>query len=183
MVTKVYETLIGCPVSRVWEFFESGDALKILTPAEQHLEIITPRPGIREGAIQAHRMKQYGIRLYWKTRVDAVRAPFEFVEVGIKTPFKTWTHIHQFVDEQGDTLLRDAITYEPRGIVGRLMDQMLLADAIDDAFKHRHLTAKNMLESVRAVVNVDLIEPTRAYESDFEIAPDVAGTPSAPTDS
>ena len=182
MVTKVYETLIQCPVERAWEFFSAPDALKILTPAEQHLEVLTPFSGLREGAIQAWKVRQFGLRLTWKTRIAAVSDPYEFVEIGIKTPFKTWTHVHQFIDEQGDTLLRDTITYEPRGIVGLLMDQMLLADAVDDAFKHRHLTAKSMLESVRAVVNTELVAEERVYVSDFDIAPDPAGSPPARTD-
>ena len=170
MPTKVYETRIKAPVQSLWDFHASATALRILTPPDQEMQLVSKDLSVREGAIHEFKTKQYGLWITWKARITKVNAPHGFTDTAIKSPFKSWVHHHDFIDEDGYCILRDTIHYEMRaGAIGKLVNSMSVEEKIDKMFKFRHRTTKSHLETTKAAVNTELFEKTDKYVSDFDL--------------
>ncbi|MBX3113289.1 MAG: SRPBCC family protein [Fimbriimonadaceae bacterium] len=170
MVTKIYETRIQCPVQKLWDFHSNADALKILTPADTEIKVISTNNTVREGAVHTIKAKQFGLWMTWKVQIKNVQAPYGFTDVALKCPMKSWTHKHEFIDDEGDSILRDTITYEPPGgLIRKMINAMMVEDRVDALFKYRHHTARTMLETTAAHLNSALIDVKHGYVSDFEL--------------
>lgn len=168
MVTKVYETRILAPVQKVWDFHSSADALKILTPPGQEVTLLSKDNAVRDGAIHIIQTKKFGLKIVWKAKIHGVRPPHEFTDTAIKSPFKSWTHRHEFIDAEGDTILRDTVTYTPPGgPLRKLVNTMMIEEEIDKLFKYRHRVTKEMNETTAAVINPELIGKEGAHYEPF----------------
>jgi hypothetical protein len=147
-VTRVYESLISCPVERLWEFHASVESLKLLTPPERRVEVVGNDLEVREGALHVLRVRQFGIPLVWKARISDVDPPHGFTDTAEKSPFKFWRHRHEFVPHGLAALLRDTVTYAaPLGVLGDLARAIFIDRDIDRLFKYRHEATKKALEA------------------------------------
>ncbi|MFM9874435.1 MAG: SRPBCC family protein [Fimbriimonadaceae bacterium] len=170
MPTKVYETYIKAPVQKLWDFHSSPDALRILTPAEQEMQWISKSNPLRDGAIHEFKTKQFGLWISWKARITNVREPFGFTDTAVKSPFKSWVHHHDFIDEDGHCILRDTIHYELKaGPIGKIVNSLSIEEKIDKMFKYRHRTTKAHLETPKAAVNTELFDKQQEYISDMAL--------------
>jgi len=170
MPTKVYETHIKAPVQKLWDFHAHPDALKILTPPEQEMKWISTSLPLRDGAIHEFKTKQFGLWITWKARITNVQIPHGFTDTAVKSPFKSWVHHHDFIDEDGYCILRDTIHYEMKaGPIGKLVNELTVEEKIDSMFKYRHRTTKAHLETPKAAVNPELFDKEQKYVSDFEL--------------
>lgn len=158
MVRKVYESRIEAPVEKVWAFHSSAEALKILTPPWQEVRLVSTDNTVREGALHVLETRKFGLKLLWKARISEVTPPSGFRDTAEKSPFKRWTHRHDFLDEEGMTILRDTVEYEPPGwIFGGMLNALFIEEDIDKLFKYRHQMTKQFLETTPLVLNPDLI--------------------------
>ncbi|MFW5697445.1 MAG: SRPBCC family protein [Fimbriimonadaceae bacterium] len=151
MVKKVFESTVKVPVERLAEFHKSSEALKVLTPPDREVEILTENPEVTEGSIHTMRIRQFGVPMVWKSRITRVDEGRSFVDEAIKSPFAYWKHTHEFLPlEEGGSLLRDTVEYKaPFGPLGTLAHKMFIDKQIEDLFRFRHRVTKEELESDR----------------------------------
>lgn len=170
MPTKVYETRIRASVQSVWDFLASPLSLRLLTPPDQEMEIVSKDNQLREGVVQEFKTKQLGIWITWKIRVTKVTAPHAYTYSGIKTPFKEFTHHVDLIDDCGESILRETVHYELKGgAIGNLVNAVSSDERLDKYFKFRQRTLRNHMETSKAAINTELFERETEYVSDFAL--------------
>ena len=159
MVTKVYETLVDAPVQKVWEFYSSAKTLQLITPPDDHLELISKDLAVHNGALHEFRVKKFGRHFTWRARLSNVNPPYTFTDTAERSPFREWTHVHEFIEDPMGTLIKDTVTYRaPGGIFSGLVNSLLVEEAIDNYFKYRHRATHEFLEhNQMAVINEELV--------------------------
>lgn len=147
MPRLVFETLLPCPISRVWEFHASAEALKALTPPWRQVEVLSDDLRVVEGAIHRIRVKMGPMRLEWHARIVACDPPRGFSDVADRSPFARWLHHHRFVSMgPATTKLRDEIEYEaPFGFLGRIADAVFIRRDLERLFAFRHAETARLL--------------------------------------
>lgn len=147
MPVKHYERLVIADIQAVWMFHSSAEALTVLTPASRKVKWISTDLTVRNGAIHEFKIKLGPFWVTWRAELSEVDPPRGFVDTALKSPFKSWTHRHEFVSDPGGTLLRDTIEYVPPfGILGALADKVFIAKDIDRLFAFRHEATAKALE-------------------------------------
>lgn len=144
-----YSTLINAPIEVVWKFHERSDILQILTPPWQPVEIIRRQGGLEVGAISEFQISLGPIPVKWV----AVHTEYEkyllFTDVQREGPMDSWTHRHQFSQENGKTRLTDAIAFS---LPGEWLSESFLGwwvdSRLEDMFRYRHEVTKRECEQI-----------------------------------
>lgn len=149
MLNFRYSSLINAPVEQVWQFYERPDILQLLTPPWQPVTVVRREGGLGVGAISEFRLSLAGIPVHWvATHIECETNRF-FVDRQTDGPMESWVHRHEFVSENGQTRLTDAIAFEIPG--GWLAESILgwWVDArLTDMFRYRHQVTKDRCERV-----------------------------------
>ncbi len=131
----------------MWGFHSSVEALKVLTPPGQTVEIVGDTVEVVNGAVHELRVKKFGLTLSWVADISDVEPPSKFVDTARKSPFKSWRHTHEFLPTEGGTLLRDTVEYQmPFGFLGKIVNSLLIEADVRKMFKFRHEVTTKALE-------------------------------------
>ena len=151
MTIKLFESIIEADRDAVWQFHSSAEALTALTPPHKRIRWISHDLSVREGAIHEFQVKVGPAWLTWKAELFDVNPPVGFGDRAIKSPFKSWTHRREFLEQGSSTLVRDHIAYElPFGFLGALVDKVFMSGDIDRMFKFRHQALERNLNRARS---------------------------------
>jgi ligand-binding SRPBCC domain-containing protein len=102
---------------------------------------------LEEGDSVTWESVQFGIKQRYTTRVIFMEKPHSFVEKMVKGIFKSFIHIHQFMDEAEGTLMIDHFQYKSRlGPIGVLIDKMFLEKYMKKYIVLRAIELKNLAE-------------------------------------
>ena len=147
MPTKQFETLIAADLQAVWNFHSSARALDELTPPGRKMRWVSKDLTVREGAVHEFQVKLGPFWVTWKAELSGVVPPHAFVDTALESPFKSWTHRHEFIARPNGTVVRDTVRYVPPfGIVGALANWLFLSKDIDRLFAYRHRATSTALE-------------------------------------
>ncbi|HJQ70672.1 MAG TPA: SRPBCC family protein [Blastocatellia bacterium] len=154
---KVYvlerEQLIDLPRREVFAFFSDAFNLERITPRFLKFRILTERPVRMEpGTLLEYRLSLFGVRFYWRTRIEEWRPEDYFVDVQLKGPYALWRHTHSFEElAEGRTLMRDRVEYAiPFGPLGRLAHWLLVRRSLKRIFDYRAEMTARLLGSVNS---------------------------------
>lgn len=90
----------------------------------------------------------FGFRQRLTVRVVEFERPRLFVDEMMEGNFKSFKHTHEFIEEDDGTLMRDTIVWtSPLGILGRLVDRLLLERHLQRLVSHRNAILKQIAES------------------------------------
>jgi ligand-binding SRPBCC domain-containing protein len=133
------QRLPGSP-EEVFGFFADAHNLEAITPPFLGFEVVTPKPiDMHEGTLIEYRLKLHGLRLRWRTRIDAWEPGERFVDRQLKGPYRLWHHTHTFEPDGEDTLMRDVVRYAlPLGPLGEVARVALVRRDLDRIFDFRH---------------------------------------------
>jgi ligand-binding SRPBCC domain-containing protein len=133
------QRLPGSP-EEVFGFFADAHNLEAITPPFLGFEVVTPKPiDMHEGTLIEYRLKLHGLRLRWRTRIDAWEPGERFVDRQLKGPYRLWHHTHTFEPDGEDTLMRDVVRYAlPLGPLGEVARGALVRRDLDRIFDFRH---------------------------------------------
>ena len=143
-----YSTLINAPVEVVWKFHERSDILQTLTPPWQPVQIIRHQGGLEIGAISEFIIWLGPIPVKWV----AIHTEYEeyrlFTVQQKEGPMESWTHRHQFSEEDGQTRLTDAIAFS---LPGEWLAESFLGwwvdSRLENMFQYRHDVTKRECEA------------------------------------
>lgn len=123
----------------VFAFFADVQNLERITPAFLNFRILTPLPvPMRAGALIDYELRLYGVPLRWQTRIEEVDPGVSFVDVQLRGPYRHWHHLHEFIDVEGGTEVRDTVHYElPWGPLGSIAGALFVRRSLDRIFDHR----------------------------------------------
>ncbi len=133
------EQTVPHPRRDVFAFFSDAGNLERLTPPSLRFQILTPTPiQMRPGAVIDYRIRLAGVPFHWRTVIEAFEPEVRFVDVQATGPYRSWRHVHEFVDAPGGTTLLDRIDYEmPFGKLGNLARTLFVRRQLDTIFAFR----------------------------------------------
>lgn len=146
----VKETRIGASPEVVFGFHESPEALKILIPPWEKMEIVDSAHSLKPGSRVVLKGRILGfIPVRWIAVHTEYDPPHYFADRQESGPFAYWYHRHLFLDDGlGGTILRDQVDYRaPLGILGQWFGGWYLRRKLDKMFAYRHAITRQIIES------------------------------------
>jgi ligand-binding SRPBCC domain-containing protein len=140
------EQLVPRRRAEVFPFFADARNLERLTPPELRFAILTPGPiEMRPGTVIDYRLSLSGLPFRWRTLIEAFEPEDRFIDVQARGPYKTWRHLHEFVEVPGGTALRDRVAYElPFGPLGDVVHAAIIRRQLDGIFEYRRATIETL---------------------------------------
>lgn len=135
-----YESLLAAPVQRVWDFHMQDGALQKLSPPGDDVRVVTPAR-VEEGSVVelSIRLAPLPFRVRWRSQHRDIRAPHQFVDVALQSPFARWEHRHLFGERGAHTLMRDEVHWEaPLGPLGNFFSRPMVEAMLRAQFVFRH---------------------------------------------
>ena len=144
------ESVIPASVEEVFAFHERPDALALLQPPWEKVEVLVPPSSLEVGTRVELRSR---IGPFW-IPIVAEHVAYEknarFEDVMRKGPFARWHHKHLFFEHPDGCRLRDEIEYAaPLGFLGRLVDPWLVRPRLQRLFDHRHEVTRREVLAAR----------------------------------
>ncbi len=143
-----YSSLINAPVAVVWNFHEQPDILQKLTPPWQPVKVVRRQGGLEVGAISEFRLLLGPIPVKW-VALHTECVPYQlFTDEQQEGPMASWTHRHQFQEENGKTRLTEAIAFNlPGGWLVNILLSWWVYARLENMFRYRHQVTKRECES------------------------------------
>lgn len=137
------------PREQVFEFFSDALNLQSLTPAWLHFSVITPPPlHIAAGTLIDYRLRNYGVRLRWQSRITVWEPPLRFVDEQTRGPYRRWRHEHIFEAAKGGTVCRDLVDYVVYG--GSLINALVVRPDLFKIFAFRRSKLRQLFPETGA---------------------------------
>ena len=148
MPTILIETQIHAPAERCFDLMRD---IRIHTETTMETDERAVA-GVTEGMIGPGQTvtfegKHFGFKQRLTVRVTEFERPTLFVDEMTEGNFRSFKHIHEFVTVRSGTLMRDRLIWtSPFGIVGRIVDELLLKRHLRDLVSKRNLRLKQLAE-------------------------------------
>ena len=141
-------TVLPRAVDEVFAFFANAENLERITPPELAFKILTSTPiDIREGTIIDYRLRLFGVPFHWRTRIVQWQPSDQFIDEQIRGPYRSWRHLHTFVEHENGTRMTDRVEYRlPFHAAGSLA-LPLVRRQLDRIFSYRAGTIRQLLGS------------------------------------
>ena len=95
----------------------------------------------------------FHIRFRLKSKITAFEPPYHFRDSMIDGPFKFFEHDHYFSQDDTATTMKDVFCFEaPFGLIGRLVDAIILVRYLRRFLVKRNRFIKNVAESDKWMV-------------------------------
>jgi len=150
MTTIRLTTVINAPVEMVFDLSRDIDFHTISVKHSKEKAIsgtITGRIGLNETV--TWRAKHFGVYLTHQSLITAFEYPKKFTDQMIKGKFKSFIHHHFFNPSDQGTEMTDIISYEtPYGVLGRLVNLLILRRYLTNLMKLRNEAIKSYLENL-----------------------------------
>lgn len=96
-------------------FFGDAYNLEEITPTFLRFRVLTvSTPEVRRGTIIRYRLSLHGLPLWWRTVIDRWEPPVCFTDRQESGPFRLWVHDHEFIPQDGGTLIVDRVRFRAR---------------------------------------------------------------------
>ncbi|HMS38890.1 MAG TPA: SRPBCC family protein [Pyrinomonadaceae bacterium] len=93
--------------------------------------------------------KHFGIRQRLTVKVTAFERPRSFTDEMIEGNFKLFKHKHEFIEKASGTLMRDTLEWtSPFGILGKIVDAVLLENHLRELVSRRNAELKKVAENL-----------------------------------
>lgn len=149
MLNVNFSTFFQAAPTAVFAFHERPDALEILTPPWERVEILQRPPGLEAGARVELKVGSGLLRVRWV----ALHTEFErnrlFVDVQERGPFAFWEHRHVFEEEGAGCRMTDSIRFAlPLGWLTEKLLGWAVKARLQRMFKYRHEVTRRYVEAV-----------------------------------
>ncbi|MFJ9383748.1 cell division protein [Peribacillus sp. NPDC101481] len=123
-----YQQFIKAPVELCFDLARSVDIHTKTTAKTKEIAVDGVTEGLLEkGDTVTWEAIHFGIKQRLKAKVTLMEKPNKFVDIMVKGAFHSFIHTHQFIEEQGGTIMMDKFQYKsPFGPIGVLADKLFL---------------------------------------------------------
>ena len=129
-------------------FMDKKEMEKISAPWLNFRVMSQSEDPIREGSCLNYRFKVRGIPICWQSMVIDWKKDESFTDIQIAGPYATWTHIHDFIEKDGGTIIRERAVYAvPFCVPGDVVIHPFVRNDLEKIFTHR---GKKIAEHFRA---------------------------------
>lgn len=110
--------------------------------------------GITTGLLQAGDVvtweaTHFGIRQRLTAKVTVMNRPYSFEDIMMKGAFHSFHHVHEFIEQDGGTLMIDRFQYQsPLGPIGVLADKLFLESYMRKFIVNRAIALREIAESM-----------------------------------
>lgn len=147
-----FEQKIPQPVEVIWDFIADPRNLRLITPPDLHMEIISKNlpPVIHPGLIISYTIRPvWGINTLWLTEVKHLKENEYFVDEQRAGPYKLWHHLHKLTPCDGYVLMSDVVTYQPPyGFLGSIANAAFIRNKLGHIFEYRRETLERKFGKV-----------------------------------
>lgn len=143
------ETYIDAPIEKVFDLARSIDFHVSSTKQTQEEAIA----GKTQGLIELHetvtwQARHLGVTQKLTSKITEMQFPNHFTDVMLKGAFSEMKHIHEFKQENNQTLMTDLFYYKtPLGLIGRIIDFVFLTKYMKNFLIIRNAELKRIAES------------------------------------
>jgi ligand-binding SRPBCC domain-containing protein len=103
---------------------------------------------IGPGETVTWRARHFGIMQHFTSKISEFDPPSYFQDHMVKGAFKSFIHDHHFIDSNDQTLMIDTLEFHsPLGLLGRVVDALILKSYLKCLLKQRSCTIKTAAES------------------------------------
>ncbi len=139
--TKEFKTFLPLDIDKAWDFFSSPRNLAKITPEHMGF-IITSKfndEKMYPGMLITYKVSPLlGIQMDWCTEITHVIDKKYFVDEQRFGPYAMWHHQHHFKVVEGGIEMTDIVNYAvPMGILGRMMNSIMISNEIEKIFSYR----------------------------------------------
>jgi ligand-binding SRPBCC domain-containing protein len=141
---------VNASLEECWTFFSNPKNLQKITPEEMGFEITDfDDKSMYAGQIIQYRVSPLlGVKLSWVSEITFVKENSYFVDEQLSGPYALWHHKHFFEATEDGTKMTDVVHYAlPFGLIGRIMNTLVVKNELKDIFEHRRVTVDKMFNS------------------------------------
>jgi len=133
------EQWVPQPLDTVFEFYSDAKNLEVLTPPFLNFEVTgQSTQDVEEGTRIDYKLKLYGITFRWQSIIMDWRPKERFSDIQTVGPYRLWHHTHDFVEQDGGTLIRDRAVYRvPLWTIGDLVIHPIVRRDLEKIFGFR----------------------------------------------
>ena len=143
MPTLYLETIINASATRCFDLIRD---VRIHAETKGSIEV-DGESGL--GQTVTFNSKLFRMRQRLTVEVTQFEPPHVLVDEMTAGSFTSFKHIHEFIEQDGTTLMKDtAIWTSPFGILGRIVDKLLLENHLKALITRRNAKLKKIAESI-----------------------------------
>lgn len=142
-----YDQLLKTDRETAWKFISDPKNLGKITPSYMNFKILNqPGEEMYPGQIIEYRVSPVlGIPLPWVTEITHVKDLHYFVDEQRFGPYRFWHHQHHLMEAENGILMRDIVHYSvPLGILGKLVNALVIRKQLRGIFAHRHAVLEKL---------------------------------------
>ena len=133
-----YETHTDSPRPEVFVWFERKGSFRRLMPPWEVAEEVRADETLEDGAQRIFRFPMGPIKMTWVAEHLGYQPPEKFEDIMKKGPFRSWHHIHRFIEKDGGTVVHDEVDYKlPMGVLGRIFGSRNVRNRLNRMFRAR----------------------------------------------
>ncbi|MFH5879598.1 cyclase [Arthrobacter sp. NA-172] len=81
----------------------------------------------------------FALPLRMRSRITHLRFPYSFTDEQVRGPFRFFRHVHEFIPDDGGTLMIDRVEFAaPFGVVGRIAEKAVLGKYLRNLIEQRN---------------------------------------------
>jgi ligand-binding SRPBCC domain-containing protein len=141
---------VNASLEECWTFFSNPKNLQKITPEAMGFEITDfDDKSMYAGQIIQYRVSPLlGIKLSWVSEITFVKENSYFVDEQLAGPYAVWHHKHFFEATDNGTKMTDVVHYAlPLGLIGRVMNTLVVENELKNIFEHRRVTVDKMFNT------------------------------------
>lgn len=133
------EQWVPKPIDTIFEFYSDAKNLEVLTPPFLNFAVTGQSTrDMEEGTRINYRLKLYGIPFLWQSIIMDWTPKKRFSDIQVVGPYWLWHHTHDFVEQDGGTLIRDRAIYRvPMWTPGDLFIYPIVRRDLEKIFAYR----------------------------------------------
>ena len=147
MMQFEHSSWIAAPVATVFDFHKRRDAIELLMPPKDKVELVSRRGGLAVGAQVEFLIPVGPFKIRWVAHHIAYEENRLFIDEQREGPFAAWVHAHVMTEEKGGTRLTDSIEMALPG--GRLVEAVAgwaVRRKLRKMFEYRHEVTRRICE-------------------------------------
>ena len=145
-----HKQFIKAPIEKCFDFARNVDIHMKTTSKTKEKAVGGLTTGLmEEGDIVTFEAVHFGIKQRLTSKVVYMDRPNKFIDIMLKGAFKSFTHTHQFIEENNGTLMIDVFEYvSPLGSIGVMADQLFLEKYMKEFISSRAKELKRIAENI-----------------------------------